>query len=159
MMPDPAARTVTVARVPGSDPDVPLPAAASAGAAGLDLRANLPPDRRARGVTIDPGGRALVPSGLAVAIPPGWEFQVRPRSGLALRHGIALVNAPGTIDSDYRGEIGVILLNTGDAPFRVDHGARIAQLVLAPVTPVRWAEAEALPDSPRGADGFGSSGV
>jgi dUTP pyrophosphatase len=150
---------VAVLRLPGRDPDLPLPAYATAGAAGMDLCANLALERRSVGLTIAPGARALVPSGLAVAIPEGFEVQVRPRSGLALRHGVTLVNSPGTIDSDYRGEVGVILVNHGPEPFTVEHGMRIAQLVLAPVTRLVWEEAAALDDSARGAGGFGSTGT
>ena len=130
---------------------LPLPAYATTGAAGMDLLA-------AAALTIPPGGRALVPTGLAVALPPGFELQVRPRSGLALRHGITVLNAPGTVDEDYRGEVGVILLNTGDAPFAVAHGDRVAQAVFAPVVRAAWEEVATLPDSARGAGGFGSTG-
>ncbi len=125
----------------------------------MDLCANLAPERRAAGLTLGPGERTLVASGLAVAIPEGFEVQVRPRSGLALRHGVTLVNSPGTIDSDYRGEVGVILVNHGAEPFTVEHGMRIAQLVLAPVARLVWEEAAALDDSARGAGGFGSTGT
>ena len=149
---------VAVRRLPGRDPDLPLPAYATAGAAGMDLCANLAPERRSVGLTIAPGARALVPSGLAVAIPEGFEVQVRPRSGLALRHGVTLVNSPGTIDSDYRGEVGVILVNHGAEPFTVEHGMRVAQLVLAPVARLVWRETAALDASARGAGGFGSTG-
>ncbi len=149
---------VPITRIAGADAAVPLPAYETAGAAGMDLRANFDAARRGEGVTLAPGARALIPTGLALAIPEGYEAQVRPRSGLALKHGLTLVNAPGTIDSDYRGEVGVILLNAGDAPFTVTHGMRLAQLVLAPVTRAAWAPVEALPDSARGAGGFGSTG-
>lgn len=134
--------------------DLPLPSPGSPGSAGLDLRAAVTED-----LELPPGGRALVPTGLILEIPPGWEGQVRPRSGLALRHGIGVVNAPGTIDSDYRGEVGVILINLGDQPFRLQRGDRIAQLVLAPVERVEWEEADSLEDSQRGPGGFGSTGV
>jgi len=150
---------VAVRRLPGRDPDLPLPGYATAGAAGMDLCANLPPDQRQRGLTIAPGERALVPSGLAVAIPDGFEVQVRPRSGLALKHGVTLVNSPGTIDSDYRGEVAVILVNHGAEPFTVEHGMRVAPLVLAPVARIAWRETPALDDSARGAGGFGSTGT
>src|SRR5690349_25164309 len=105
-------------------------------------------------LTIPPGGRALVPTGLCIALPPGHELQVRPRSGLALKHGILLPNSPGTIDEDYRGELGVILLNAGQEPFTVERGMRIAQAVLAPVTRAAWQEVAALPESSRGTGGF-----
>ncbi len=139
-----------------ADPSVGLPVYASAGAAGADVRANFP-DRV--GVTLAPGGRVLVPTGLRVAIPVGYEIQVRPRSGLALKHGITLPNSPGTIDSDYRGLLGIIVLNTGDAPFEIGHGDRIAQLVVAPVVQAGFDLVEVLDDTPRGAAGFGSTGV
>lgn len=133
---------------------LPLPAYATEGAAGLDLLAAV-----AAPVVVPPGGRALVPTGLCVAVPDGFELQIRPRSGLALRHGITLPNTPGTIDSDYRGEVQVILLNTGDAPFTVERGARIAQAVLAPVVRLAWRSVAELPDTARGAGGFGSTGM
>ncbi len=146
-------------RLPGADPNVPLPGYATAGAAGADLRANLPAEARASGLTLAPMERLLVPTGLACALPEGIEMQIRARSGLALRHGIALPNAPATIDSDYRGPIGVILLNLVEGPFTVEHGARIAQIVLAPVLRARMREVSDLPPSDRGAGGFGSTGV
>lgn len=131
--------------------DLPLPARASAGAAGADLSA-------AADTVLQPGTRALVPTGFAIALPEGFEAQVRPRSGLALNHGVTVLNAPGTIDADYRGEIGVILINHGAEAFTVTRGDRIAQLVVARVERVRFAEGE-LPDGEgRGAAGFGSTG-
>ncbi len=142
-------------RVPGSDPEIELPAYATSGAAGADLRANFP-DRA--GFVLDPSARALIPTGLAMAIPHGFEVQVRPRSGLALKHGIALVNSPGTIDSDYRGEVGVIVLNTSDVAFEVTHGMRIAQMVIAPVVQADFETVETLADTARGVGGFGSTG-
>jgi dUTP pyrophosphatase len=150
---------VAIRRLPGHDPALPLPAYATAGAAGMDICANLPPERRADGLTLAPGERALVPTGLALAIPAGHEVQLRPRSGLALRQGLTLLNSPGTIDSDYRGEVGVILINHGAEPVTVVHGMRIAQMVLAPVARIAWSEAEGLADSARGAGGFGSTGT
>jgi dUTP pyrophosphatase len=150
---------IAIRRLPGFDPALPLPACATAGAAGMDVCACLPAESRAEGVSLAPGGRALVPTGLALAIPAGYEVQVRPRSGLALRHGVTLLNSPGTIDSDYRGELGVILANLGAEAFTVAHGMRIAQLVLAPVLHIAWDERAALPDSTRGAGGFGSTGT
>jgi dUTP pyrophosphatase len=150
---------VGIRRLPGHDPSLPLPAYATDGAAGLDLCACLAPEQRAEGLTVAPGGRALVPSGLAVEIPSGHEIQLRPRSGLALRHGLTLLNSPGTIDSDYRGEVGVILVNHGVEPVTVSHGMRIAQMVLAPVARLAWAESATLGASGRGAGGFGSTGT
>ncbi len=135
---------------------LPLPAYASAGAAGLDLRAAVPEDSP---ILLRPGRRALVPCGIALAIPVGWEGQVRPRSGLALRYGITLINAPGTLDADYRGEVCVPLVNFGEAAFVVTRGERIAQLLLAPVPEVRWEVVDALPGgTARGTSGFGSTG-
>lgn len=141
-----------------ADPSVPLPAYESAGAAGADVRANLPVGARATGIVLAPLARALVPTGLVMEIPPGHEVQVRPRSGLALKHGISLVNAPGTIDSDYRGPVGVLVINLGQDPFVIRHGERIAQLVLAPVLQARFEQAGQLGDTARGAGGFGSTG-
>ncbi|MDO7737255.1 MULTISPECIES: dUTP diphosphatase, partial [Planktomarina] len=132
-----------------------LPAYATTGAAGADLRANFP-DRA--DVTLQPGGRALIGTGLRLAIPTGYEVQIRPRSGLALKFGITLANAPGTIDSDYRGPLGVILLNTGTEAFAVRHGDRIAQMIVAPVVQAEFAEVSKLDTTPRGAGGFGSTG-
>ena len=131
-----------------------LPAYATPGAAGMDLLAAV-----AETVTIAPGGRALIPTGLAIALPPGHELQIRPRSGLALRSGIVVANSPGTIDEDYRGEVQVILLNAGEAPFMVERGMRIAQAVLAPVVRVVWREATTLDATGRGTGGFGSTGT
>ena len=130
-----------------------LPEAASGGSAGLDLRAAVE-----RELEIAPGARARVPTGLALEIPPGWEGQVRPRSGLAHRHGVTLTNSPGTIDSDYRGEIQVLMINHGSEPFTVRRGDRIAQLLVAPVVRVAWDEVDELGDTERGAGGFGSTG-
>ena len=141
-----------VSRVAGAE-DLPLPSYASEGAAGLDLRAAL----HSR-LVLGPGERALVPTGLRLAVPAGYEAQVRPRSGLALRHGIVLPNSPGTIDSDYRGEVQVILWNAGPEPFAIGRGDRIAQLVIAPVARVVLEEA-VLDETPRGTGGFGSTGA
>ena len=141
----------------GADREVGLPDYATAGAAGADLRANFAEGARG-GLVLAVGARALVPTGLRMAIPEGYEVQVRPRSGLALKHGVTLVNAPGTIDSDYRGEVGVILVNLGEAPFVVTHGERIAQMVVAPVTRAAFDLVEGLDDTARGAGGFGSTG-
>lgn len=137
------------------DPAQALPAYATGGAAGADVRAYLPEGP----VTLEPGNRALIPTGLRMEIPPGFEVQVRPRSGLALNHGIMLVNSPGTIDSDYRGPVGVILLNAGQVSFLVEHGARIAQLVVAPVVQAGFSRVESLDLTARGAGGFGSTGA
>ncbi|MCP4327528.1 MAG: dUTP diphosphatase [Alphaproteobacteria bacterium] len=144
---------VTVRRLPHGA-DLPLPAYATDRAAGMDLAAAVATD-----LVLTPGGRALVPTGIALALPAGYEAQVRPRSGLALKHGIMVANSPGTIDADYRGEVQVILINAGEAPFTIGRGMRIAQLVVAPVAAVVWAETEALPESGRGGGGFGSTGT
>lgn len=139
----------------GADRDLGLPAYATAGAAGADLRANLP----GRGtLVLAPGDRALVPTGLRLAIPEGYEVQLRPRSGLALKHGITLPNSPGTIDSDYRGPLGVIVMNAGQEAFAIAHGDRIAQMVVAPVVQARFEAVSVLGDTARGAGGFGSTG-
>jgi deoxyuridine 5'-triphosphate nucleotidohydrolase len=143
---------VRVRRLPHNQ-DLPLPVYATEGAAGMDLLAAV-----VEPMSIDPGQRALVPTGLSIALPPGYELQVRPRSGLALRYGIVLPNSPGTIDEDYRGEIKVIVLNTGQETFRVERGARIAQGVLAPVVRAVWEEVEELDVTTRNAGGFGSTG-
>jgi dUTP pyrophosphatase len=145
---------VRVMRLPHGA-DLPLPAYQSAQAAGLDLAAAIAADRP---VVIAPGGRAMIPTGLAVALPAGMEAQVRPRSGLAGGHGVTVLNAPGTIDADYRGEIQVILINHGNEPFSVHRGLRIAQLVIAPVTRAQLHEVDNLDDTVRGAGGFGSTG-
>ena len=143
---------IRVVRLPHAA-GLPLPAYATPGAAGMDLLAAV-----SAPVVVPPGGRALVPTGLQVALPPGHELQVRPRSGLALRHGIVLPNSPGTVDEDYRGEVQVIVLNAGNAPFTVERGMRIAQAVLAPVSRAEWDVVDRLDDTPRGAGGFGSTG-
>ena len=135
----------------GRAKDFPLPEYATPASAGVDLRAS-------DGCVIPPGGRALVPTGLRIALPEGYEAQVRPRSGLALRHGVTLPNSPGTIDADYRGEVRVILMNLGQEPFVVEPGDRIAQMVVAPVTRVAWSEVEELDATERGEGGFGSTG-
>lgn len=149
---------IRVVREDWADPLVPLPAYASAGAAGADLRANLPADQRATGFTLAPMQRSIVPTGLRVAIPEGYEMQIRPRSGLALKYGITLPNTPGTIDSDYRGPLGVLLVNLGAAAYVVNHGDRIAQTVIAPVTRAAFDMVDWLDQTERGAGGFGSTG-
>lgn len=141
-----------------ADRKVPLPSYETAGAAGADLRANLPSEERADGLVLAPMMRAIIPTGIRVEIPDGFEMQIRPRSGLAIKHGISLPNTPGTIDSDYRGPLGVILINYGDAPFVIGHGDRIAQAVIGPVIQASYAVVETLSDTRRGAGGFGSTG-
>jgi dUTP pyrophosphatase len=143
-----------IKRLPHGD-GLPLPAYQSESAAGLDLVAAVPADAP---VTLAPGQRAAIPTGIAIALPAGTEAQVRPRSGLALNHGITVLNTPGTIDADYRGEIRVILINLGDQPFAITRGARIAQLVIAPVLHVQLFMTEGLESTARGTGGFGSTG-
>jgi dUTP pyrophosphatase len=143
-----------VLRIVKKDPRVSLPAYASEGAAGFDIRA-FP----AGAMEIPPLGRARIPTGLFLEIPPGFEAQVRPRSGLAARHGVTVLNSPGTIDSDYRGELEIILINLGAEPFRVQNGDRIAQLVLSPVSRAAIAEVDSLSPTERGSGGFGSTGI
>lgn len=148
--------TVSVARLPHGA-DLPLPGYATADSAGLDLLAAVDAD-----LVLAPGMRTLVPTGLVIALPPGHEAQVRPRSGLAVKHGITVLNSPGTIDADYRGEVKVILANLGDEAFTVSRGMRVAQMVVAPVTRLGWNEVGSeteLPSSERGAGGFGSTGT
>ena len=142
----------------GADREIALPSYETTGAAGADVRANFPEDARG-GVALAPGQRALIPTGLCIEIPSGYEVQVRPRSGLALKHGITLPNSPGTIDSDYRGPLGIIVMNAGSEPYVVEHGARIAQLIVAPVVQARFDISEGLSDTARGSGGFGSTGV
>ncbi len=145
--------------VEGADQDLPLPAYQTSGAAGADICANLLAADRPGGLHVPMGGVVLVPTGLRMAIPAGFEVQIRPRSGLALKYGITLPNSPGTIDSDYRGPVGVILMNLGAEPFVVTHGMRIAQMVAAPVVAARFILTDRLDDTPRASGGFGSTGV
>lgn len=143
----------------GADRSLPLPAYATPGSAGADLRANLPDGDRAAGITLAPFQRRVIPTGLRIEIPAGFEVQIRPRSGLALTHGITLPNTPATIDSDYRGPLGVALVNLSDTPFRVAHGDRIAQMVVAPVVKAAFRVVAALTPTARGEGGFGSTGT
>ena len=143
---------IAIQRLPGAR-DLPLPRPATPGSAGVDLCAAVD-----AALELAPGERALVPTGIAIAVPEGYEAQVRPRSGLALRHGLVLPNAPGTIDSDYRGEVKVILLNLGQAPFTIRRGDRIAQLVIAAVAHAEWDERAELEPTGRGGGGFGHTG-
>ena len=133
--------------------DLPLPSYRTSGSAGVDLYAAVHEP-----IVLQPGERRLIPTGIRIALPPGYEAQVRPRSGLALHHGIGMVNSPGTIDSDYRGEIAVLLINWGSEPFTIHRGDRIAQLVVAPIASIEWDEQEQLPESERGEGGFGHTG-
>ncbi|MDO5706701.1 MAG: dUTP diphosphatase [Paracoccus sp. (in: a-proteobacteria)] len=145
---------IRVKRDAGGDPDLPLPGYATAGAAGADLRADL----GGGSITLKPGERRLISTGLRVEIPPGWEIQIRPRSGLALKCGLTLLNTPGTIDCDYRGPLGVLMINLDHQPQVIAHGERIAQLVVSPAPQARFEQVAALGDSLRGDGGFGSTG-
>ncbi|NKB55371.1 MAG: dUTP diphosphatase [Alphaproteobacteria bacterium] len=145
--------TVVVRRLPHGA-DLPLPEYATADSAGLDLLAAVADTQ-----VLAPGERHLIPTGLSIALPAGHEAQVRPRSGLALKNGVTVLNSPGTIDADYRGEIGVVLINLGSDPFEVSRGMRIAQMIVAPVTRLAWDETDTLPDTARGAGGYGSTGT
>lgn len=144
--------SVQIVRLPHAL-DMPLPAYATASAAGMDLRAAVDEP-----VTLAPGARCAIPTGIAVALPEGYEAQIRPRSGLALEYGVSMVNTPGTIDADYRGEIRAIMVNLGEKPFVIRRGDRIAQMVVGPVARVVWHEVGELPDTERGAGGFGHTG-
>ena len=146
--------TVPITRLPHGQ-DLPLPAYETAQAAGMDLRAAVPDDEP---LVLRPGSRFPVPTGLAFALPPGFEGQVRPRSGLAFKHGVTCLNSPGTVDADYRGEVKVILINHGEEDFVIRRGERIAQLIIAPVVQAVWAEVDSLDETARGAGGFGSTG-
>lgn len=145
--------SVAVKQLPHGE-DLPLPEAATALSAGVDLLAAVEAP-----VTLAPGERTVIPTGLTIALPAGYEAQVRPRSGLAVKNGLSVLNSPGTIDADYRGEVGVILINLGREPFAVERGMRIAQMVVAPVTRVAWKSTGELPGTARGAGGFGSTGT
>ena len=144
---------VDVQRLPHGA-DLPLPSYATTHSAGLDLMAAVSGE-----VTLAPGARQLIPTGLAIALPAGFEAQVRPRSGLALKHGITVLNSPGTIDADYRGEVQVLLINHGAAPFVIKRGDRIAQMVVAPVTQITWKPVSQLDETERGSGGYGSTGI
>ncbi len=144
---------IAIVRDPDCE-DIPLPDYATDHAAGMDLRAAV-----REPVVLEPGARALIPTGLRIALPPGHEAQIRPRSGLAVRHGVTMVNTPGTIDADYRGEIRIILINMGQEPFTVRRGDRIAQMVIAPVARATWMPVDTLDETSRGAGGFGHTGL
>ncbi len=141
-----------------ADGSLPLPSYETPGAAGADIRANLRAEDRAAGVTLVPMQRVIVPTGMRIEIPVGFEVQIRPRSGLAVKHGITLPNTPGTIDCDYRGPLGVALINLSDAPYTVQHGERIAQMIVAPVVQAGFAVVDVLSETARGTGGFGSTG-
>ena len=150
--------TVKIVWEKWADQSQPLPRYETAGAAGADLRANLRPEDRATGLTLDSMRRIVVPTGICVEIPMGYEMQIRPRSGLAVKFGITLPNTPGTIDSDYRGPLGVALVNLGSEPYTIHHGDRIAQAVVAPVVQARFEVVDSLAETERGDGGFGSTG-
>ena len=150
---------LAIQRLPHHDPNLALPSYETAQSAGMDLRACLIPEDRPRGVKLPSQGRVLIPTGLAMALPEGFEAQIRPRSGLAVRHGITVLNSPGTIDADYRGEIGVLLINLGPATVTIGHGDRIAQMVIAPVAQAVPEIVETLDATDRGTGGFGSTGT
>ena len=152
-------QTVRIRRASWADPEIQPPRLQTRGSAGADLRANLRPEMRTAGLGIGPGCWNLVPLGLFMEIPEGFEGQIRPRSGMGLKFGVTVLNSPGTIDSDFRGEVGVLLVNHGAAPFRVRHGDRIAQLVIAPAVQVSFEWSETISPSDRGAGGFGSTGT
>ncbi len=141
-----------------ADESLPLPSYETAGAAGADLRANFPPEVREDGYELSPMERCIFPTGFRMEIPPGYEVQIRPRSGLAFRHGVTVANAPGTIDSDYRGPVGVLLVNLGSEPYRIRHGERIAQMVVAPVVRAGFELVGSVSETGRGSGGFGSTG-
>ncbi|NQV54430.1 MAG: dUTP diphosphatase [Rhodospirillales bacterium] len=146
------ALSVAIQRLPHAA-DLPLPEAATPQSAGHDLMAAIEAP-----IDLAPGERQIIPTGYAIALPPGFEAQVRPRSGLAIRYGVTVLNAPGTVDADYRGEIGAIMINHGSKPFHIERGMRIAQLIVAPVSQIQWAETDTLTTTERGAGGFGSTG-
>ncbi len=150
--------TLRITRTAAADPAIPLPAYETDGAAGMDLRVNFAPEMRRTGLVLAAGQRALLPTGLQFEIPAGFEIQIRPRSGLALKSGVTLVNAPGTIDSDYRGEVGIILINHGNEPVIIAHGDRVAQMVFAAITRCQIIETKSLTQTGRGTGGFGSTG-
>jgi len=149
---------ISIMRVKGSDNKIALPAYETIGAVGMDLRANFKDDLRVSGITLNSGQRALIPTGLAIALPNGYEAQIRPRSGLALKKGVSIVNSPGTIDWDYRGEIGIVIINHGAGPFDIMHGDRIAQMVFAPVTRALFSVVDKLDKTTRGSGSYGSTG-
>ena len=154
-----AAPDLSLAWEDWADASLALPSYATAGAAGADIRANLVLEARTQGLVLKSGARLLVPAGFRMQVPPGFEVQIRPRSGLALTHGVTVLNAPGTIDSDYRGPVGVLLINHGAQDFTVRHGDRIAQMVVAPVARARFGLVATLGATARGADGYGSTGL
>ena len=151
--------TLKIRHTSGADENIPIPKYATIGSSGADLRANFPESIRNIGKILMPGCRSLIPTGLMMEIPEGHEVQIRPRSGLAIKNGVTVLNSPGTIDCDYRGEVAVILINSGDQEFKISHGDRIAQMVVAEVVQMKFLLSKDLAETERGATGFGSTGI
>ena len=151
--------TLKIRHTSGADENIPIPKYATIGSSGADLRANFPENIRNFGKILMPGCRSLIPTGLMMEIPEGHEVQIRPRSGLAIKNGVTVLNSPGTIDCDYRGEVAVILINSGDQEFKISHGDRIAQMVVAEVVQMKFLLSKDLAETERGATGFGSTGI
>ena len=151
--------TIKIRHTSGADENIPIPKYATNGSSGADLRANFPESIRKFGKILMPGCRSLIPTGLMMEIPEGHEVQIRPRSGLAIKNGVTVLNSPGTIDCDYRGEVAVILINSGDKEFKISHGDRIAQMVVAEVVQMKFLLSKDLAETERGATGFGSTGI
>ena len=150
---------IQITYLQNADKNISLPVYETSQSSGMDLRANLTEDRRVNGISIQAKKWLLIPTGLAISMPIGYEAQIRPRSGLAFKYGVSVLNSPGTIDADYRGELGVLLINHGEDEFHINHGDRIAQIVFAPVIQVVWNQVTYLDESSRDANGFGSTGI
>ena len=150
---------IQITYLQNADKNISLPVYETSQSSGMDLRANLTEDRRVNGISIQAKKWLLIPTGLAISMPIGYEAQIRPRSGLAFKYGVSILNSPGTIDADYRGELGVLLINHGEDEFHINHGDRIAQIVFAPVIQVVWKQVTYLDESSRDANGFGSTGI
>ena len=150
---------IQITYLQNADKNISLPVYETSQSSGMDLRANLTEDRRVNGISIQAKKWLLIPTGLAISMPIGYEAQIRPRSGLAFKYGVSILNSPGTIDADYRGELGVLLINHGEDEFHINHGDRIAQIVFAPVIQVVWKQVAYLDESSRDANGFGSTGI
>ena len=150
---------IQITYLQNADKNISLPVYETSQSSGMDLRANLTEDRRVNGISIQAKKWLLIPTGLAISMPIGYEAQIRPRSGLAFKHGVSVLNSPGTIDADYRGELGVLLINHGEDEFHINHGDRIAQIVFAPVIQAVWNQVTYLDESSRDANGFGSTGI
>ena len=150
---------IQITYLQNADRNISLPVYETSQSSGMDLRANLIEDNRVNGISLQAKKWLLIPTGLAISMPIGYEAQIRPRSGLAFKHGVSVLNSPGTIDADYRGELGVLLINHGEDEFHINHGDRIAQIVFAPVIQVVWKQVTYLDESSRDANGFGSTGI